>query len=51
MLKWLDRLWIIGRKSEHYLRFYPNPGFRFVWGGKEYRWNVFYGLRWGKVVR
>ncbi len=48
-LQWCDRLWCFGK--ENYLRLYPNPGFRFVVKGKEYRWNKHYGLRWGKAVR
>ncbi len=45
----LNRLWIIGKKN--YIRFYPNPGFRFVYKDKEFRWNKFYGLRWNKKVK
>lgn len=43
----IDRLWCIGKET--YVRFYPNPGFRFVWGRREYRWNWFYGWRAGRV--
>lgn len=48
-LQKFDRLWAIGKNT--YIRFYPNPGFRIVLKGKEYRWNKFYGLRWGKSAK
>jgi hypothetical protein len=35
--------------EENYIRLYPNPGFRLTLKGYEFRWNVFYGWRLGRV--
>lgn len=41
----IDRVWILGRKNDNwYLRFYPNPGFCFVFINKRVSYSKFYGL-------
>jgi hypothetical protein len=44
---WINRLWALGRET--YIRLWPNPGFRIVRNGQEWRWNWHYGWRHGKV--
>ena len=44
MRAFLDRVWVIGRRSERaYLRFYPNPGFMVRAFGREFKGSRFYG--------